>query len=119
MRTATTRHRFEVLLAAAGISAAFLVAACSADQYRRDADKEVVEIVDQKEERLFGKASGFTVETARDMLRMEIVSELERLRNERQEQVLKEVLPPPEDVPIGPAKKPASAFTDESGQSSA
>jgi outer membrane protein TolC len=116
MRTATTRQRFEVLLVAAAVS---FVAACSADQYRRDADKEVGEIIDQKEERLFGKASGFTVETARDMLRMEIVTELEKLREQRQEQVLKEVLPPPEDVPIGPAKKTASELAQLSPETSA
>src|SRR5262245_62556080 len=108
MRTATPRHRFEVLLAAAGISAAFLVAACSADQYRRDADHEVGEIIDQKEERLFGKASGFTIETARDTLRTDVVAELARLRAERHDELLREVLPPAKEVRIGPEKKAAT-----------
>lgn len=83
-------------------------AACTADHYRRDADREVDAIVDQKEERLFGKTSGFSIETARDAMRVALLEELARLRAERQGDLLHEVLPPEEDVPIGPAKKAPS-----------
>ncbi len=82
-------------LTMAGLS----LAACSAEQYQREADLEVDAIVKAKEERLFGKASGFTVEQAQDILRQQLLAELATHRDEQRERQLREVMPPPVPAP--------------------
>ncbi len=100
MPTASTNRLLPWLLLASIVAPS----ACSADHYRRDADNEVADLIDQKEERLFGKATGFTIETARDALRAQLLAELEGLRAARQAELLRELLPPAGEVSIGPAK---------------
>jgi outer membrane protein TolC len=96
------------------LAAILALPSCSADQYRRDADKDVGAIVEDKEQRLFGKSSGFTVETARDVMRAQLVAELERLREERREERLHEVLPPrPEEPPVGPTQEQPAVEGEE------
>jgi outer membrane protein TolC len=68
-------------------------AGCSADNYRKDADLEVGEIIRSKEERLFGSASGFTIEQAEDILRAQLVAELAAHHEAKRAQLLREVLP--------------------------
>lgn len=77
-----------------------IAGACSAEHYRKDADLEVDQVIRSKEERLFGKASGFTVEQARDALRSQLQAELAAHREERRAQLLREVLPPPERAAV-------------------
>jgi len=85
---------------AAAASLAALLAACSADQWAHDADLEVGELIRDKEEHLFGKASGFTVEQAQDVLRAQLLAELALHEKERSEQMLREVVPPAVPPPV-------------------
>jgi outer membrane protein TolC len=96
-------------------AASFVRCSAYVDHFRKDADHEVGEIVAEKEQRLFGKATGFTVEQARDALRSQLQVELERLREERHARLVAEAsasngvaAPPPAlpEVQIGPAKHP-------------
>ncbi len=73
---------------------ASLAPSCSTDNYRRDADLEVDEIVRSKEEKLFGRASGFTIEQAEDILRAQLVAELTSHHEAKRARLLREVLPP-------------------------
>ena len=86
--------------AVAASLAAALLAGCSADQWARDADREVGELIREKEERLFGQASGFTVEQAQDVRRAQLLAELALHEKERREQMLREVVPPPPPPPV-------------------
>ena len=52
------------------------------------------EIVRSKEEKLFGRASGFTIEQAEDILRAQLVAELTSHHEAKRARLLREVLPP-------------------------
>ena len=82
------------LLFCGSIVGSLFLGGCSAENYRRDADLEVDAVVRAKEERLFGKASGFTVEQAKDVLRAQLITELDAHRAERRENQLREVAAP-------------------------
>src|SRR5262249_48341361 len=63
------------------VAAAALTAACTAEQYRKDADHEVSEILvkKQKDFKDFSKDTGFTIEQARDALRAQLGAALAEL----------------------------------------
>lgn len=90
-----TLHR----LLLASVALELSLAGCTADQHRRDADLEVAEIVSTKEERLFGKASGFTLEQATEILRQQLLAELATHAEEQRARQLREVLPPAAPAP--------------------
>ena len=81
--------------------------ACSADSYKKDADDEVGEILTRKQRDLFRKASGFTVEQAKDTLRAQMLVALEQLRATRVQEHEKRFGPEPQ--PGEQEKKPGEA----------
>jgi len=72
-----------LVAAAAGAMAA---AGCSAEQYKKDADHEVAEILTKKQKdfRKFSEDTGFTIEQAQDALRAQLEAALAELRAARQ-----------------------------------
>jgi outer membrane protein TolC len=94
-------------------SAALLLAAqaCSADSYKKDADSEVGEILSKKQRELFNKATGFTVEQARDTLRAQMLVALEQLRATRLHEREKEFGPVPEPGGVEKKLEEATAAT--------
>lgn len=78
-------------------SAALLLAApaCSADSYKKDADQEVGEILAKKQRDLFSRATGFTVEQAKDTLRAQLLVALEQQRATRVQEHEKKFAPEP------------------------
>jgi outer membrane protein TolC len=70
------------LLLAAAAAGALAAAGCSAEQYKKDADHEVAEILarKQKDFHKFSEETGFTIEQAHDALRAQLVAALAELR---------------------------------------
>jgi hypothetical protein len=73
--------RTAALLLAAAAAAALAAAGCSAEQYKKDADHEVAEILakKQKDFHKFSEETGFTIEQAHDALRAQLVAALAEL----------------------------------------
>ena len=82
-----------ILLAIAGV---VLLAGCTSAHYRRSADKDTYQIVQQVEARLFGKTNAFTIETPyshrkpTDILPPELIED--RLQTNRRLLTLEEAL---------------------------
>jgi len=77
--------RTAALLVAAAAAGAMAAAGCSAEQYKKDADHEVAEILakKQKDFRRFSEDTGFTIEQAQDALRAQLEAALAELRAAR------------------------------------
>lgn len=103
------RGRRAVVASIAVAAPSLLFAGCSAEHYRRDADFEVGEILRDKEERLFGAASEFTLEQAKDILRNQLLAELDAARAQRTAEALDRFLPPAEGEGSGAGEGDAAA----------
>jgi len=75
------RQRIDRTAALLVASGALAAAGCSAEQYKKDADHEVAEILakKQKDFHKFSEDTGFTIEQAHDALRAQLVSALAEL----------------------------------------
>ncbi len=61
---------------------------CSAEHYQKDADHQVGAILRQKEERLFGASTGFSIEENKDSMRLVLLKELDQVRERHLEEML-------------------------------
>lgn len=92
------------------------VAGCSAESYRRDADRDSYEILSRKGTEVGQQGwDDFTIEEQQERLRLQLLSELDEARHRDAERILLETVPP-DAGNGGPGQDAASPGTVEEGE---